>query len=84
MTLPVNAMRGNINYQTMSSEKRKNYTDKPTKQNFKLGMYSYLSSTTKPNRTYTQQASQPSSSQIVQYIDSGLALWIAQAGLTVL
>ena len=84
MTLPVKAMRGNINYQTMSSENSTNYTDKATKTYLKLGMYSYLSSTTKPNRTYCQQASQPLSSQIVQYIDSGLTLWIAQAGFTVL
>ena len=47
-------------------------------------MYSYLSRTTKTYRTYCQQALQPSSSQIVQYIDSGLTLWIAQAGFTVL
>ena len=84
MTLPVKPMRGNINYQTMSSENSTNYTDKATETYFKLGMYSYLSCTTKTNRTYCQQASQPSSSQIVQYIVSGLTLWIAQAGFTVL
>ena len=84
MTRPVKPMRGNINYQTMSSENSTNYTDKPTETYLKLGMYSYLSCTTKTNRTYCQQASQASSSQIVQYIVSGLTLWIAQAGFTVL
>ena len=84
MTLPVKPMRGNIIYQTMSSENSTNYTDKATRTYLKLAMYSYLSSTTKPNRTYCQQASQASRSQIVQYIDSCLTLWIAQAGLTVL
>ena len=84
MTLPVKPMRGNINYQTMSTENSTNYTDKATETYVKLGMYSYLYRTKKTNRTYCQQALQPSSSQIVQYIDSGLTLWIAQAGFTVL